>query len=217
MVGVAVAVAMETGVAVDTFTFVGFGLGVDVGNQRMGMNVLVELAITTTAFVAEGMIVGCSGAVAVGVGKGVLVICEAPGVRKTWSQLGSVRIDRSTGGMNPLGRLVRKSLFGLMPDCILAFNFQFGEERSAQPPAKTTHRNPINNMRRIMIQSFRSRSTAFMVGSVDWQPHEDCCARISLFVVARALEPNTPTMSIHDAARDRQPKTRTTAFEFRLT
>ena len=86
--------------------------------------------------------------------------------------------------MNSLGRLVRKSLFGLMPESMSAFSFQLGEDRKAQPAAKITQRNPTNNMMKIMIQSFRSRSTAFIVGSVDWQPHKDSRAGISLFVVA---------------------------------
>ena len=66
----------DVGIAVGSFVFVetGLGFGVEDGNHRIGREVFVELAITTGVLVEAGGIVGCSGAVAVSVGKGVLVV-----------------------------------------------------------------------------------------------------------------------------------------------
>jgi len=149
-------------------------------------------------------------------GSGVLVVNEAPGVRKTLIQTGCVRISGSTGSMNPLGLRVRKSLFGSMLDAMSVSSFQLGEKRSAHCPAAIIHRNPINRIMRIMIQSYRSCSNAFIGRSVDWQSHKDCCAGIRYFVVVGAFEPDTSMMGIHDAACNRKSQTGTAAFEFGL-
>ena len=149
-------------------------------------------------------------------GSGVPVVNEAPGVRKTLIHTGFVRISGSTGSMNPLGLRVRKSLFGSSLDSISAFSFQLGEKRKAHCPATITHRNPSSRMMKIMIQSCRSCSNAFMGRSIDRQSHKDGCARIHYFVVVRTYEPDASMMSVHNAACDRKPKTRTAAFEFSL-
>ena len=80
------------------------------------------------------------------VGIGVRVEKDAPGVRKTSSQAGFVRMDGSSGSKKPTGRLVRKSLLGLRFEFMLAGNFQLGSKRSAQPLASTMHRNPTSKI-----------------------------------------------------------------------
>lgn len=158
----------------------------------------------------------------VGVVKDVLVVTEirasvencAPGVRKRLIQLGCVRIDASTGSTNPLGRRVRKSLFGSRFESILVFSVQLGENRSAHCPAMSTHRNPISRMIGIMIQSRLVRSMAFISKSVERQSHKDCCARIRRFVITWALQPDAPMMSIHDAACNGKSKAGSTSLEF---
>jgi hypothetical protein len=97
-------------------------------------------------------------------GGGVPVTNLAPGVRKTLTQAGCVRMAGSTGSTASPG-LVRKSLLGLMPDCILAGSFQFGEKTRARCPAQITHRNPSSRMRRTINQSWRSRRS--LSGFVD--------------------------------------------------
>jgi hypothetical protein len=149
-------------------------------------------------------------------GSAVAVVKEAPGVRKTLIHTGFVRMAGSTGSMNPLGLRVRKSLFGSRLDSISAFSFQLGEKRSAHCPAASIHRNPINRIMRIMIQSYRSCSNAFMGRSVDWQSHKDCCAGIRYFVVVVAFEPDASMMGIHDAARNRKSQTGPTTLEIGL-
>ena len=88
--------------------FVGFGLRVEVGVHGMKMNVLVGLAATVVVCVAvsDDIVVGTEDDVAVMVGNGVPVMIDSPGVRKSIHP-GCVRIEASTGSMNPLGRLVR--------------------------------------------------------------------------------------------------------------
>jgi hypothetical protein len=116
--GVAKAVAAE--VDVDA----GLGLGVEVGGKYT--NVLLGLGEARAVFVATPVFVGVTVCVvanvpAVEVGKDVRAVAggcvtaeenEALGVRKTSIQAGLVRMAGSTGSMNPLGRRVRKSLFG---------------------------------------------------------------------------------------------------------
>lgn len=135
---------------------------------------LVGLEITTVVFVADKILIdvcvirGVVNDLAVAVGKGVPVTNEAPGVRKRLIQAGSVRMEGSTGSMNPLGLRVRKSLFGSRLDSISAFSFQLGENRNAHCPATITHRNPRPKISGIMNQSRRSRSGAFIDRSADW-------------------------------------------------
>ena len=76
------------------------------------------------------------------VGIGVRVEKDAPGVRKTSSQAGFVRMDGSSGSKKPTGRLVRKSLLGLRFEFMLAANLQLGSKRNAQPLAKMMQMNP---------------------------------------------------------------------------
>src|SRR5574342_519733 len=123
-------------------------------------------------------------------------------------------MEGSTGSMNPAGLRVRKSLFGSRLDSILAFSFRLGGKRSAHCPAAITHRNPISRMMRIMIQSCRSCSNAFIDRSVDRQSHKDRCARIHYFVVTGAFEPDPSVMGIHNAAGNRKPDAGAATFEF---
>ena len=111
--------------------------------------------------------VNCMSDGVVTLGNGVPVTNDAPGVRKRLIQPGSVRIEGSTGSINPLGLRVRKSLFGSRLDSISAFSFQLGENRNAHCPATITHRNPRPKISGIMNQSRRSRSGAFIDRSID--------------------------------------------------
>jgi hypothetical protein len=100
--------------------------------------VLVGTAVNAAVLVTCKAVVGVAGnveddiAVAVkAVVNGVCVANEAPGVRKKSAHTGCVRIEGSTGSMNPFGLPVRKLLFGSRLDSILASSFQFGEKRRA--------------------------------------------------------------------------------------
>lgn len=152
--------------------------------------------------------------VTVASGNGVPVLNEAPGVRKRLIQTGSVRMEGSTGSMNPLGLLVRKSLFGLRLESILAASFQLGEKCNAHRPATITHRNPMNRITGIMIQSRRSCSMVFMVKSVERQSHKDRCAGILCFIVTGTLKPDMSMMSIDNAACNCKSKAGSTTLEF---
>ena len=205
--------------AEDPLVFVGFGFEVEDGVNGGNRNVRVGVAVTTSLFVivTDETIVGRTGdAVGVGVmpGNGVPVTNDAPGVRKRLIQPGCVRMDASTGSMNPLGRRVRKSLFGSRFESIFVFNSQLGENRSAHCPAVITHKNPMIRIMGIINRSRRSCSGTFMVQSIDWQSHENRCARIRCFVVTGALQPDAPMMSIHDPACNRKSEARSTALEF---
>ena len=109
-------------------------------------------------------------------------------------------MEGSMASTNPVGLLVRKSLFGSRLDSILVSSFQLGEKRSAHCPATITHRNPITRIMGIMIQSDRSRSDVFIAMPVDRQSHKDRCARVRCFVVARTFKPDASVMSVHNAA-----------------
>lgn len=183
--------------------------------------------MTTFVFVADVILIGVevwngvcgivevvNEEVIVPSGNGVLVINEAPGVRKRLIQTGSVRMEGSTGSMNPLGLRVRKSRFGSRFESILAFSFQLGEKRNAHCPATITHKNPISRMMGTISQSRRSFSEAFIDKSVEWQSHKDGCARIGRFVVTRTLKPDASMMSIHDAACNSKPEAGSAPFEF---
>jgi len=183
------------------------------------MNARVGLAVAITGFVivTDETVVGTTGD-AVGVGviirNGVPVAKDAPGVRKRLIQAGCVRMDASTGSMNPLGRRVRKSLFGSRFESILVFSSQLGANRSAHCPAMITHRNPMIRIIGMMNQSRRSCSGTFIVQSIDWQSHENGCARIRCFVVTGALQPDAPMMRIHDPACNGKSETGSATFEF---
>ena len=90
--------------------FVGFGLRVCVmvGGHGRKISVLVGLAAMAAGSVAvsDDFVVGTGDDVGVLVGSGVPVTIDAPGVRKSIHP-GCVRMEASTGSMNPLGRLVR--------------------------------------------------------------------------------------------------------------
>jgi hypothetical protein len=135
---VAVAVESITGVEVGVYVSVGGfvcgGLEVAVGTQGRGMKVLVGIAVNSTVLVTCEIVVGVAGKVGEAivaaveaidvVVNGVLVANEAPGVRKKLAQAGCVRMEGSTGSMNPFGLPVRKSLFGSRLDSILASSCQ---------------------------------------------------------------------------------------------
>ena len=103
-VNVSVAVAAVGGGLV----LVRLRFGVEVGLEGMNTKVLVGLLgmPTVEVAVAEEAVVGAGEDVDVPGGKGVPVMIDTPGVRKLL-QPGCVRIEASTGSMNPLGRCVR--------------------------------------------------------------------------------------------------------------
>ena len=128
---------------------------------------LVELAATVTVLVAEEAVVGAGEGVDVVGGNGVPVMTVTLGVRKS-TQPGCVRMEASTGSMNPSGLLATKVLFGSIRESMLAFSSQPEEKRNASCPATSTRMNPITRMMMTtIVQSSCSRSTAFMVGPVD--------------------------------------------------
>lgn len=98
-----------------TLVFVWVGLATNIG-------VLVAGAISVGMGVLVG---GMLTAVLVAVGMGVRVAKDAPGVRKTFCQIGLVRMAGSRGSRKLMGRLVRKSLLGL----------RFRPHIGVQPPA----------------------------------------------------------------------------------
>ena len=150
VVMVAVVVGTIRGVLVDVdATRLGLGLGVFV---NMGINVLVEVGFKVCVGQGGGVLVFGGMWVNVLVGRGVLVVKDAPGVRKTSSQTGLVRMEGSRGSMKLTGRLVRKSLLGLRFEFILANNLQLGGKRNAHPLARMMQMNP-NSRIRVMIMT----------------------------------------------------------------
>ena len=133
-VDVVVGVASEitVGVAVGMVTCVRIDVSVDAGRRvavwvgAIYTNVFVGLCAITAVLVTEERIVGVGDAKLVRVirGNGVPVTKDAPGVRNTLIQLGCVRMDASTGSMNPSGLWVRKLLFGSRWESISVFNCQ---------------------------------------------------------------------------------------------
>ena len=97
--------------------------------------IFVEDAIVMGVVVFNGVCVcvaaGGMKVVPVVAGMAVRVANSAPGVRKRLIQTGSVRMEGATGSMNPLGRRVRKSLFGSSFESIFVFSFQRGVKCSA--------------------------------------------------------------------------------------
>ena len=125
------------------------------------------LAATVNVLVAEEAVVGAGEGVAVVGGNGVPVMIDTPGVRKS-TQPGCVRMEASTGSMNPSGLLATKVLFGSIRESILAFSSQPGEKRNASCPATSTRMNPSTRMTMTtIVQSSCSRSNTFMVRPVD--------------------------------------------------
>lgn len=98
----------------------------------------------------------------VAVASGVWEEREAPGVSALFIQSGSDRMAGSTGSINPLGLLVRKSLFGSSFDSTFVFNSQLGAKRSAQPPATRIQKSPKRRMNAMTAQSRLSFSVALM-------------------------------------------------------
>ena len=130
------------------------------------MNVLVLVGRGDRVIVGGVVIVG-SGVFVIGiVGTGMLVSNKAPGVRKTLSHAGGVKIEGLRGSRKSLGRLVRKSLFGFMLDPMSVSRLQVGAKRIAHPPARITHIKPIKRMTRMMTQSRLSFSGAFTCSAI---------------------------------------------------
>ena len=120
-----------------------------------------------TVLVAEEAVVGAGEGVDVVGGNGVPVMTVTLGVRKS-TQPGCVRMEASTGSMNPSGLLATKVLFGSIRESMLAFSSQPEEKRNASCPATSTRMNPITKMMMTtIVQSSCSRSNAFMVRTVD--------------------------------------------------
>lgn len=204
-----------------TGVFVEIGLGVEVAGGK-NICVLVGLAITVGVFVAGivdmGVLVFGGILVDMPAGEGVRVGNEAPGVRKTLSQAGLVRMAGSSGSMKLTGRLVRKSLLGSRFDPILVFSLQLGAKRIAHPLARMIQKNPNNRIRMIrMPESRLSFSRVVMETSIDRKADVDCGARVGLFVVTRTLQPDTSAMCLDNAARDGESQPGTAAFEFGLS
>lgn len=128
---------------------------------------LVGVAAMVTVLVAAKTVVGAGEDVDVIGGNGVPVMTVTPGVRKS-PQPGGVRIEASTGSMNPSGLLATKVLFGSICESILAFSCQYEAKRTARCPAIITSMNPSTKMiMTTIVQSRRSRSAAFMVTPID--------------------------------------------------
>src|SRR5262245_5127076 len=170
--------------------------------------------VADVGLIGACVIVNCMSDVVVTLGNGVPVTNDAPGVRNRLTQAGSVRMEASTGSMNPLDLRVRKSLFGSKWESILAFSFQPGENRKAHCTPTITHRNPTPKIRGIINQSRRSCSEAFIHKSLDRQSHKDSCTRIGRFIVTRTFKPDAPMMSLYDAACNGEPQAWSTTLEF---
>ena len=163
---------------------------------------LVGLAATVAVLVAEEAVVGAEEGVDVVGGNGVPVMIVTPGVRKS-AQPDCVRIEASTGSMNPSGLPATKVLFGSISESILAFSSQPGEKRNASCPATSTRRNPTTKMMMTtIVQSSCSRSTTFIFRPVDWQSHKYRCAGVCCFVMSRAFQPDASLVSVDNPARD---------------
>ena len=176
-VEVVAGVGVDATIEVEVNTFL--GRGVEEGGGGKYTNVLVGLGKTRAVFVADAMVVGgavcvVTNVTAVGVVKDVPAVVgscvtvenEAPGVSKSLIHAGFVRMAGSTGSMNPLGLLVRKSLFGSSMDSTLASSSQLGEKRSAHLPASRRNKSPNRRMRAMMAQSRLSFSIAFIGKSI---------------------------------------------------
>jgi len=230
-VNVATPAEVDVGVG-DAITEVEVGPGLDFGVDEGGggkyTNVFVGLA--KAVFVTNAVVAGVAVRVVVTnvpdvgvvkdasavVGSGVMVECEAPGVRKLSIHAGFVRMAGSTGSMNPSGLCVRKSLFGSSLDSALASSSQRGAKRSAHLPASRIARSPNKRMRAMTDQSRFSFSVALMGKSIEWQAHVKRGARTHLFVMTGAFDPDAPVVGVDNTAGDGKPQPGTTAFEFGL-
>lgn len=122
----------------------------------------------------------------------------------------------STAGINPLGRLVRKSLFGSRFDCIVAASCQLGAKRMAIDPAQISSRNPMRIIMVMISQSRRSCLVACIGAAVEWQSYKDRCARKCRFVEARTFKPDATAVCDDNPTCDRQSQTGSAAAEFGL-
>ena len=200
--------------------FVEGGLGVEVIVGGKYISVFVGLTtVVAVTVVVSGVLVFIGTSVAVLAGNGVRVgnDDDAPGVRNTSIHAGLVRMAGSSGSMKLTGRLVRKSLLGSRFDPMLVFSLQLGAKRSAHPLAMMMQKNPNSRIKTMMMTESRlsfSRGWVFMEMSIDREAHVYGRARVGLFIMPRALQPDTSVMRVYNAARDGQPKPWTTAFEF---
>jgi len=224
-VTVDVAVPVEVGVGAEVDS--GFGLDVEVKSGRTYTSVLVGFVKTGAVLVATTVVVGTvvwvvanvpgvdvlAGALAVVESCG-MVANDAPGVRKASIHAGFVRMAESIGSMNPSGLLVRKSLFGSILDCTFVSNSQRGVKRSAQPPASRIHKSPNRRMKAMSTQSRLSFSVVLMNISIKRQTHMDRGARIRLFVMTGAFDPDVPMVCDDNPAGDGKPQAGPTTFEF---
>ena len=207
---------------------VGLGFGVDEGDDGKYTNVFVGFAkavfVARAVVAAEGAVWVVTGVLEVDVvkdmltvvGNGVAVKNDAPGVRKSLIQAGFVSMAASTGSMNPSGLRVRKSWFGSILDATLVSSSHSGVKRNAQPPASRIHRSPNRRMSAMTAQSRFSFSVALMGKSIERQPQMDRGTRTQLFIVSGALDPDPSVMGVDDTARDGQPQSWPTPFEFGL-
>ena len=196
----------------------GRGVAVIVGGKYISVLVGLTTVVAVTVAVS-GVLVFTGTSVAVLAGKGVRVgkDDDAPGVRNTSIHAGLVRMAGSRGSRKLTGRLVRKSLLGSRFDPMLVFSFQLGAKRSAHPLVMMMQMNPNSRINTMMMTESRlsfSRGWVFMETSIDRKPHIYRGARVGLFVMPRALQPDAPVVRVYDAARDSQPKPWTATFEF---
>lgn len=213
-VGVSVGVSVTVNVEVEVAVWVDAGRvevevlvagGIEVGPPAVGKPVFV--AGIMMIFVDVGLAV-CGGLgvlvftgvlVRVPVGKGVRVVKDAPGVRKTSIQTGLVRMAGSRGSMKLMGWPVRKSTLGLRFEFMLAGSLQLGAKRSAHPLARMMQMSPNSRISRIrMIESRPSRSRVCMETSLDGETDIYGGARVGMFVVTRALKPDASVMRVDD-------------------
>jgi hypothetical protein len=155
------------------------------------MKVLVGAAVlVNTGIVFVGTTVvptACVGTTLPDPGGGAVPVTkEAPGVRKTFTQAGCVRMAGSTGSTNPPG-LVRKSLFGLSLDSISASSVQVGEKSKPVVPRSITgiQQEDEENDQPVLALALRLDSSGFDFThrSVHRQTQERLC-RDLFFVVA---------------------------------
>ncbi len=223
-VAVKVAVDVEVRVAVAVKVAVGVDVCVAVGPPGTGVSVRVA-RLTGEVTVTVGLVVGLSvgvlvfGRTPVGapVGNGVRVANDAPGVRNTSNHAGLVRMAGSRGSKKLTGRLVRKSLLGLRFDPMLVSSFQLGAKRSAHPLVMMMQMNPNSRIKIMIMTELRlsfSRDLVFMETSIDREAHVDCGARVGLFVMTCALQPDASAVRVYDAARNGESQPGTAAFEF---
>lgn len=228
-VRVAVAVEVAVRVAVDVEVALAIPVEVRVGVGPLGGGVFVFVFTGIAVLVLNTMDVGLAVCVGMGVrvfggtmvgvpvgGAGVRVSKNAPGVRKL-THTGLVRMAESRGSKKLTGRPVRKSLLGLRFDRMLVSSFQLGAKRSAHPLVMMMQMNPNSRIKIMIMTELRlsfSRGLVFIETSIDREAHVDCGARVGLFVMTCARQPDASAVRVYDTARNGESQPGTAALEF---